>query len=354
MQTSSQCNFRRNAHDGRFIRTALGGVDIVQMRVLGSTGIEVSRIGLGCVTFGREIDEVSSLALLDHAVASGITLLDTAADYGGGQARAHRLRQSGVTDVREVSDEWSSSERILGQWLATRRSRDRVVLQTKLLPPLTRGHIVESLNESLRRLRSDAVDVYLLHAFDPQTPLDESLEGLGQVLRAGKARAVGCSNFTDQQLLQAHGLAMDGSLPHLGVSQTNYNLVVRDAAQSLFEACRRLNVGVQTYSPLGAGFLTGKYHPSAPAPPPGTRFHVMPGHAQVYFHDEKFEVVRRLLELSNRTGIPAVQLAVAWVLKHPLVDCTLIGARTALHIDNALAATELSFPNEWHHEVLGA
>src|SRR5688572_13917487 len=136
------------------------GVDrvrsLVQRKRLGRTSLDVGRLSLGCVTFGREIDEATSFAILDHAIASGMNLLDTAAVYGGGQ-----------------------SETIVGRWLAERRCRDRVLVQTKLLPPLNGQHVAESLEASLRRLQTDYVDLLLFHAADPQTPIAESLEAMG-------------------------------------------------------------------------------------------------------------------------------------------------------------------------------
>jgi len=314
----------------------------VRRRRLGRTPFEVGRLSLGCATFGREIDEAASFGLLDFAIEAGINLLDTSEGYGGGQAREGRRRSLGVEDVREVSGEFHSSELIIGRWLAQRRCRERIILQTKALPPLGRARIGEAIDASLRRLQTHYLDLFLFHAPDPATPLRESLEGLVEPLRAGKIRAAGCSNFSAGQLREAIELSRgDGSLPRLEVTQFNYNLAMRDAEAELLPLCAREGVGVQTYSPLGAGFLTGKYDPVAQSAPAGSRFDVMPGHRDVYFQEEKFRAAQRLREHADRVGVPVAQLAVAWVLGNPAVDTVLIGARTTAHIESALAAESL-------------
>ena len=304
----------------------------MQRRILGRTNLDVGRLSLGCVTFGREIGENESFAILDHAVdGCGINLLDTAEAYGGGR-----------------------SEEVVGKWLATRRgARERVHLQTKVTPPLGRRRVLESLEASLRRLQVDAVDVFMLHAFDPATPVWETLEALGEIVRAGKARFVGCSNFTAGQLAAALALADDddASRGRLDVAQFNYNLVVRGAEETLLPACRRHGVAAQTYSPLGAGFLTGKYAPGRPVPA-ASRFDVIPGHQGIYFHEDKFLVAGRLSRLAARVGIPAPRLAAAWVLQNDDVDTVLVGARSRDHVDSAVAALDVRFDADWNEELI--
>jgi len=316
----------------------------VQRRTLGNTAVEVSRLGLGCVTFGREIDQAASFAVLDRALGAGINLLDTAEAYGGGQSLEGRKARLGTEDVREASTERHSSELILGRWLKERGCRERVVLQTKVTPPLRRERIIESAEASLRRLQTDYVDIFMLHAFDPRTPWAEAQEALDHLVRSGKARTVGCSNFTAEQLASVPAGAM-------AVTQFNYNLAVRDAEASLFDVCRERGIGVETYSPLGAGFLTGKYNTLQRELPSGSRFDLVPGHADVYFHDAKFRVVDRLATLAAHVGIPAARLAMAWVLQRADIDCVLIGARHAEHIENALEATRTKFSPAWNEHL---
>ena len=296
---------------------------------LGRSSLSVSRLSLGCVTFGREIDEDTSFSILDHAIDLGINLVDTAPAYGAGR-----------------------SETIVGKWLAARRCRDRVLVQTKMLPPLDAQRVAESLDSSLQRLHVDHVDLLLFHAPDPRTAIAETLQAVDKAIRAGKVRVVGCSNFSAGQLGDALDAAEGGGLPRLGVAQLNYNLAVREAEDVLFPLCDERDVGVQTYSPLGAGFLTGKYDPLTRELPAGSRFHVIPGHRDLYFYAGKFRVVQRLQELSIRTGIPVPQLAVAWVLKNPHVDTVLIGARTTGHLDNAIAARTVNFDPTWERELV--
>lgn len=320
----------------------------MQRRTLGRTSIEVSRIGLGCVTFGREIDQATSFEVLDRALEAGITLLDTAEAYGGGQSLEARRSRSGCDDVREASRERHSSELILGRWLASRRCREHVVLQTKVTPPLDRTRILRSLHDSLRRLQTDYVDVFLLHAFDTGTPLPETLTVLAEVVRSGKARVVGCSNFTSDQLTRAIGTAEAHGVGRLDVLQANYNLAVRDSEGSLFELCREHGVAIETYSPLAAGFLTGKYNSVTREVARGSRFDIVPGHADIYFHEEKFRLAAQLGSLAAAVGIPATQLALAWVLQRLDIAAVLVGARHAAHIQNALDALPVRFDPSWN------
>jgi aryl-alcohol dehydrogenase-like predicted oxidoreductase len=315
------------------------------------TNLDVSRLALGCVTFGREIDQTSSFAVLDHALESGITLFDTAEAYGGGQARATRLRTLGVDDQREVSGEMHSSELILGRWMKARRSREKIVLQTKVTPPHGKQRILDSIDASLKRLGTDVIDIFMFHAPDPKTPLIEGLHAIGIAQKAGKIRHVGCSNFSTGQIHDALELAAVSSLPRIVVTQPIYNLAVRDIEDALLPACKKLGVAVEAHSPLGAGFLTGKYDPVTRKAPPGSRFDVLPAHTNIYFHDEKFRAVSRLHALSASTGIPVPLLAVAWVWKNSEVDVVLMGARTTQHIDNAIRATSIQFDSQWDAQL---
>jgi aryl-alcohol dehydrogenase-like predicted oxidoreductase len=282
------------------------------------------RVGLGCVTFGREIDEAASFAIMDHAAERGITLFDTAEAYGGG-----------------------ASETVVGRWMASRGARDRITLCTKVLTNHTRGHVGQALDASLARLCTDRVDIYLFHSFDRGTPLDESGAAMADAVSSGKALRAGCSNYSAEQLAAASRHV------RFDATQFNYNLCVRDAERGLFDQCRDLCIHAITYSPLGAGFLTGKYTPDRAAFPKGSRFDVVPGHADIYFSDRNFALAARLRGLSRRLGIPVERLALAWVLANPLVGTMLVGARTTAHLDNALEATSLGFEPEWRRELEG-
>lgn len=257
------------------------------------------QIGLGCVTFGREIDEAASFALLDHAFARGVTHFDTAAAYGGG-----------------------ASETILGKWLASRKPQG-ITVATKILPPYDRIDITPSLE----RLGVDQIDLLYLHQWhEAALHLDSSLDGR-------VVKQLGASNFTLEQLQAA------GSRFH--VVQNNHNLAVSDVTDALRDYCLANEVAIVTYSPLGAGFLTGKHQNGVQA---GSRFEVVPGHQNIYFHDSAYQRLARLEAVAKRTGHPQAHLALAWALHQPGIDTVLIGGRSPAHLDQAFAA--LDFDDE--------
>jgi aryl-alcohol dehydrogenase (NADP+) len=309
------------------------------------------RLGLGCATLGREIDEATSFQVLDHAFDCGIRLFDTAEAYGGGQAREARRKATGIEDVREVSGELHSSELILGRWLRARGCRQHVIVQTKVTPPLGARRVLESLDASLNRLGVDCVDTFMFHAPDPATPLDISLASLAEARRAGKIQSIGVSNFSAEQLKEAIRLAQPLGL-RIELIQSNYNLAVRDIEPQLLPLCKAAGIAVQTYSPLGAGFLTGKYGDDPDHLPQGSRFHIVPGHTQIYFADDKFALVRRLKTLAIRTGFSMAKLALAWVLSKSDVDRVLIGARSAEQIDQAVDAAQIKCDPQWEKELM--
>jgi len=283
-----------------------------------------------------------------------VNLLDTAEAYGGGQVHRRAVAGSDARDLEDVGRELHSSELILGRWLVSRRRRDAVLVQTKVTPPLGRQRVLDSIDASLGRLQAGAIDLFLLHAFDPQTPLEETLAALAEAQQAGKIREVGCSNFSEVQLASALECADREGLPRLGVAQFNYNLAVRDAEGGLLPLCRRRAVGVETYSPLGAGFLTGKYRAGSPDLPAGSRFRILPGHTGIYFHQEKFQIVERLRSLSAEVRLPATTLAMAWVLMNADVDTVLVGARGVDQLRGAIAALEARFDPLWEARLLSA
>jgi 1-deoxyxylulose-5-phosphate synthase len=323
----------------------------VEKRRLGKTSIEVSRIGLGCATFGREIDEATAFQIMDYAIESGINFFDTAEIYGGGQSREYRRKYLGSDDVREVSNEYHSSERIIGRWLNARGCRKEIVLESKVQTNFTRSHIAEALNASLERLQTDQIDSYLFHSFDFSNPLEEGLEAMTTAVKNGKIRVAGCSNFTAGQLTHALDLSERHGWTRIEITQPHYNLVTREIEKDLLPLSRQRQVATVAYSPLGAGFLSGKYTPDRNAFPKGSRFHLVPAFADLYFIDEKFQVVEQLKKFSEQVGVPMVQLALGWVLRNTDLTTALIGARTTAHIDNALLAQEMDFPGEWMNQM---
>ena len=325
----------------------------MEHRKLGRTDTSISFIGLGCVTFGREIDEERSVAILDYAVENGLDWLDTAEAYGGGNARTYRRDVLKVDDVRETSDVMGSSEIIIGKWMKARGCRDDVVICSKVSSGNKPENIARALQVSLERLQVDCVDIYELHSPDETVPIDESLAVLDEAVAAGSVKTVGCSNFNAAQLREALDAAERHGYARFEVIQPPYNLADPGAQDELFPLCRREEVGVTSYSPLAAGFLAGKYTPDRNAFPKGSRFDVIPGHADIYFNDRNFRNVERLRALADSRGIPMVRLAMAWVMGHPDITSVIVGARHTGHLDNAFEALALREDRALRAEMSG-
>jgi aryl-alcohol dehydrogenase-like predicted oxidoreductase len=288
---------------------------------------------------------------MGSALDLGITLIDTAEAYGGGQARQYRRNTLGVDDVREASSEMHSSEKIIGRWLKSSGNRSRVVLQTKVTTDFTRQHVQEAIDASLGRLQTDWIDLYLFHSSDAKTPLEEGLEALTRAVEQGKIRVAGCSNFSATQVREGLAISSSRGLQRLEEVQPPYSLVERSIESDLLPLCTQEQIAVVSYSPLGAGFLSGKYERSSI--PKGSRFDVIPGHADIYFTDQKFAIVERLRQKSDETGQSMVQLAMGWVLKKPGITSVLVGASRAGHLENAIEALEMDFPDAWVREMDG-
>jgi 1-deoxyxylulose-5-phosphate synthase len=323
----------------------------LEKRQLGKTDLHVSRLGLGCVTFGREIDEATSSRLMSSALDFGITLIDTAEAYGGGQAQQYRRNTLGVDDVREASSEMHSSEKIVGRWLKASGNRSHIVLQTKVTTNFTRQHVLEAIDASLERLQTDWIDLYLFHSFDTKTPLDEGLEAFTRAVEQGKIRVAGCSNFSAVQLRESLTISSNRGFQRLEEIQPPYSLVERSIESDLLPLCVQEQIAVISYSPLGAGFLSGKYQRRSI--PKGSRFDVIPGHADIYFTDQKFAIVERLRQKSDESGRSMVQLAMGWVLKKQGITSVLVGASRLSHLESAIEALEMDFPDEWVREMDG-
>jgi aryl-alcohol dehydrogenase-like predicted oxidoreductase len=282
----------------------------------GISGKNISRIGLGCVTFGREIDEKASFAMMDHALEQGITFFDTASAYSNGL-----------------------SEKITGKWLKSRIPESGpVIIATKILPPFNPEHIMESVNRSLCNLRTDVIDLVYFHCWDPALKNPEAHSAIDTLISQGKILMTGASNFTADQIEYCLFLEQQSGLRPIRFLQNNNNLAVRDVNESLKSICSVNDIFIITYSPLGAGFLTGKHQNGVAA---GTRFEIIPGHRDVYFNDTAFRRLSKLKAVSDRTGYSQVHLALAWALNQKGITSVLTGGRTPAHIDQAIAA--LSF-----------
>jgi aryl-alcohol dehydrogenase-like predicted oxidoreductase len=260
---------------------------------------------------------------MDFAAENGIRLFDTAESYGDGD-----------------------SERIIGTWLRSRGAAREIALTTKASNGFTRAAITESAERSRYRLGVERIPVYLLHRF-PDTPLEEALEALTGLVEAGTVWIAGCSNFSAEQVRGALRISRTRRLVQPAVVQSIYNIVCRGIEVELLPLCARHGIGVITYSPLGAGFLTGKYPNASASAVPGSRFDVAPGHREIYFQPEKFRVLSQLRGRASEWGMPVHHLALGWALRRTDIACTLIGARSAAHVRNALQALQAPLRQEW-------
>jgi aryl-alcohol dehydrogenase (NADP+) len=300
---------------------------------LGQSGLQVSRICLGTMTFGLQVDEEGSRAILDRAADAGVTFLDTADVYplGGDLATAGR------------------TEEILGRWLKGRR--DQYVVATKCFGPTgprpwdmgnSRRHVMDAIDASLRRLQTDYVDLYQLHFDDPNVPLDETLGALDDLVRAGKVRYVGCSNFLAYRVARAIGRSDTLGLVRFASVQPRYNLLFREFERELLPLCLEEGIGVIPYNPIAGGMLSGKHDRGKP-PPEGTRFtlgNAARTYQDRYWHDHVFDTVDELTKIASDAGMPLPTLAVAWVLRHPAVTAPIVGASRPEQLDATLAAVE--------------
>jgi len=304
---------------------------------LGKSDLQIPRIALGSSNFGREIDEKTCREMLDYAVEHDITLIDSAEAYGGGNAKLSRKKAYGIDDTREVSDEMHSAEKIIGRWLQERQCRDRISLCTKFNTGGRPEQVKQSLHDSLERLQTDHVEIYMLHCWFKDVPIAETLGALTEEVKAGRIRTIGCSNFTADQVREAQAASTTLGLERINSVQPSFSLADSRAREDLLPYCSQHGIATITYSPLAAGFLTGKYTPGGDIPK-GTRFDVAPAHTNVYFSDRNFRIVENLKALSAETGEAMTRLAMAWVFQHAGVSTILIGARKYSQLDNALEA----------------
>lgn len=300
---------------------------------LGRTGLSVSRLCLGTMTFGLQSDEPISVAILDRAANAGVTFIDTANVYPIGGS----LETVGRT------------EEIVGRWLRGRR--ERFIVATKCFGRMgpdrwnqgnSRKHILDAIEGSLRRLQCDYVDLYQLHQFDPATPIDETLRALEDIVRSGKARYVGCSNFMAYQVARAIGRSEVLGVARFDSVQPRYNLLYRDIERELLPLCAEEGIGVIPYNPIAAGMLSGK-HRAETGPTGGTRFTLGSAAGRYqdrYWHDEMFDTVETLRPLAAEAGMSLTTMSVSWVLANPAITAPIIGASRPEQLDDTLLAVE--------------
>jgi 1-deoxyxylulose-5-phosphate synthase len=308
---------------------------------MGRTGLKVSEICLGTMTFGNQCDEATSFAIMDKAFGGGVYFIDTADMYPI------------PTDLATVG----GTEAIIGRWLAARGRRDDIVLATKGFAPMgpgpndrgnSRKHLTAALEASLRRLKTDYVDLYQLHFWDPETAIEETLRTLDDFVRSGKVRYLGCSNVKAWQLAKGLRASERLGVARFDCLQPRYNVLHRDAELELFPMCQDEGIGIIVYNPLAGGFLAGKYR-RGQTPEEGTRFTLGKSgetYRDRYWQDAQFEVVERLKALVERRGQTLAAAAVAWVLRQPGLTSAIVGATRPEQLDASLTATTFAFDDE--------
>ncbi len=298
----------------------------------GRTGLKVSRLCLGTMTFGYQCDDETSFAIMDAAADAGITFFDTADVYPLGAP----------------PEVFGRTEEVIGRWLGTRR--DEFILATKCYFPTgpkpwdagnSRKNIMRALDASLRRLGTDYVDLYQLHSWDADTPIDETLQALDDVVRSGKVRYVGCSNFLAYQLARSIGRAEVLSTANFISVQPRYNLLFRENERELFPLCAEEGIAVIPYNPLAGGFLSGKHQPGAPTE--GGRFTLgwaAGRYQERYWNDRMFAAIDDLRPIAEAAGVSMATMAVQWVLANPVITSPIIGASRPEQLKDSVAAVD--------------
>jgi aryl-alcohol dehydrogenase-like predicted oxidoreductase len=289
-------------------------------RRLGSSALEVSVVGLGGNNFGGRIDFEATSRVVHRAIEIGINLIDTADSYGN----------------KGGSEEW------LGQVLGEKRKQ--IVLATKFGLPMdgepggaSRRYVMQAVEASLKRLRTDWIDLYQLHRPDPQTPIEETLRALDDLVRQGKVRFIGCSNLSAQQVAEAQAAARRHGLAQFVSCQDEYSLLVRDVERELVPTAKRLGLGLLPYFPLASGLLTGKYKRGA-ALPPGSRLSKNARHAQRFANERNWRIVGELEAFAARRGHTLLELAFSWLLRDEVVASVIAGATSPQQVEQNVRA----------------
>jgi len=297
----------------------------MQERHLGKSGLRVSLVGLGCNNFGGRIDLEATRKVVHKALDCGITLFDTADVYG----------------------ERGGSETCLGQVLGERRKD--IVLATKFGMPMddagrleggARRYIMSAVEASLKRLRTDWIDLYQLHQYDPSTPIEETLRALDDLVRQGKVRHIGCSNLPSWRVVEAQWVSKTRNLEAFLCCQDEYSLVVRDVEKDLFPMMQAYGMSLLPYFPLASGLLTGKYRRGAPQPE-GARLTTTQRLADRYMTETNWKILEGLRELCAKRGWSMLDLAFAWLAAKPVVASVIAGATRPEQIEQNVKAVEL-------------
>ncbi|MEI7556855.1 aldo/keto reductase [Candidatus Chlorohelix sp.] len=313
----------------------------MKIKKLGRTGLKVTEICLGTMTFANQADEPTSFKIMDIAAEAGVNFFDTADMYPLGATPEMR----GNTEV------------VVGNWLKERKMRDKIVLATKCAGEmsggandkgLSRKHIFESVDASLRRLQTDYIDLYQAHFPDPETPIDETLSALNDLVRAGKVRYIGCSNFPAWRLAAALWTSDKLGLARFDCDQPRYNILYREIENEILPLCREQGVGVIVYNPLAGGFLTGRYNPGQ-ALEQGTRFTLNVSgklYQARYWNDYMFEAVENLKKFFTGREKSLTHVALAWVLAQQGITSAILGASKPEQLTDSLKGLEMTLDEE--------
>ncbi|MBV8758660.1 MAG: aldo/keto reductase [Deltaproteobacteria bacterium] len=319
----------------------------MKYRNLGAAGVKVSSLCLGGMTFGEAdeksfmhkvgSDEATAHAVLDRALAAGINFIDTADVYG----------QDGL------------SERVLGNWLVARGTRDRIVLATKFRFTMGEGanrsgasryRITKCCEDSLRRLKTDRIDLYQIHMQDITVPEDETLRALDDLVSAGKVQYIGCSNYAAYRLMNSLWLSKTNSWAKFVTLQAQYSLIVRDLEREHIPLCRTEGLGILPWSPLAGGFLTGKFERGKP-PAGDARLGAKPERFARYDSERNWKVLDAVRAVASEVGSTPAAVSLAWLLAKPQVTSVIFGARTIAQLEQNLAGAELELAAR-HVEIL--
>jgi aryl-alcohol dehydrogenase-like predicted oxidoreductase len=303
----------------------------VEYRKLGHTGLEVSELALGTMQFGWTADKEAAFAVMDAYVGAGGNLIDTADIYS----------------TWAEGNPGGVSEEIIGRWMKARGNRQQVLVATKVRgrmwdgpngEGLSRAHIMRAVEDSLRRLQTDYIDLYQTHWFDENTPIEETMRALDDLCRSGKVRYVGCSNYPAWRLAEALWASdKNGLLSYISL-QPHYNLVHREEFErEMADLVKQYGIGVINYSPLAGGFLTGKYRRESPLPDSARA----EGVKNRYFNERNFDLLDKMAEIGKVHAKGVLQVALAWLLSNPLVTSPIIGANDVDQLQGSLDAVGL-------------
>jgi len=301
----------------------------MQYKKMGRTGLKISEITLGTMIFGQQVDEVEANKIIDLALEKGINSFDTADGYAGGH-----------------------SEEIVGK--ALKNKRHSVVLASKVYSKqgpgpndsgLSREHILQAIENSLRRLGTDYLDIYYAHHPDSSTPIEETLWAFDSLVQQGKVRYAACSNYRAGQLVRALAVSEQRNLARFDCIQTVYNLITRDIESELLPTCADEGVGVVVYNPLAGGLLTGKHNGNQP-PPPDTRFGLNQTYLERYWSPANFTAVEHLKQIADSRGRKPAQFGLAWVLGNAGIASAIVGASSAAQLAENLGSLDFKLSPE--------